>query len=52
MPMGAGSFTVCMFFFVSDVGAAMVPVSWCEMQCPKTKAKEHRKVAKVQQAAS
>ena len=50
MPISAGSFTVSMFF--SYVGAAMVPVSWCEMQCPKTKAKEHRKVAKVQQAAS
>ena len=33
------------------VGAAMVPISWCEMQCPKTRAKEHRKVAKVQQAS-
>ena len=26
----------------------MVPISWCEMQCPKTHAKEFRKVAKVQ----
>ena len=51
MPMTAGSFTVSIFFF-SCAGAAMVAVSWCEMQCPKTKAKEHRKVAKVQQAAS
>lgn len=39
-------------FAKSESGAAMVAVSWCEMQCPKTKAKEHRKVAKVQQAAS
>ena len=30
----------------------MVPISWCEMQCPKTRAKEYRKVAKVQQASS
>ncbi|XP_020616719.1 exosome complex component CSL4-like [Orbicella faveolata] len=33
------------------VGAAMVPISWCEMQCPKTRAKEYRKVAKVQQTS-
>lgn len=26
----------------------MVPVSWCEMQCPQTYLKEYRKVAKVQ----
>lgn len=31
----------------SEVGAAMVPVSWTEMQCPKTYNKEFRKVAKV-----
>lgn len=35
-------------FAESEAGAAMVPVSWCHMQCPKTKAKENRKVAKVQ----
>ena len=29
-------------------GVKMVPISWCEMQCPKTHVKEHRKVAKVQ----
>lgn len=38
-------------FAKSESGAAMVPVSWCEMQCPKTRAKEHRKVAKIQQAS-
>ncbi|XP_064603413.1 exosome complex component CSL4-like [Liolophura sinensis] len=32
----------------SEAGAPMVPISWCEMQCPKTFAKEYRKVAKVQ----
>lgn len=26
----------------------MVPLSWNEMQCPVTKLKEYRKVAKVQ----
>ncbi|XP_065750331.1 exosome complex component CSL4 isoform X3 [Phocoena phocoena] len=26
----------------------MVPISWCEMQCPKTHTKEFRKVARVQ----
>jgi len=31
----------------SEVGAAMVPVSWTEMQCPRTYNKEFRKVAKV-----
>lgn len=25
----------------------MIPVSWTEMQCPKTLVKEYRKVAKV-----
>lgn len=29
-------------------GAQMVPISWCEMQCPRTHAKEFRKVARVQ----
>ncbi|XP_018428297.1 PREDICTED: exosome complex component CSL4 isoform X3 [Nanorana parkeri] len=29
-------------------GATMVPISWCEMQCPKTHIKEPRKVARVQ----
>ncbi|XP_074640562.1 exosome complex component CSL4-like [Tubulanus polymorphus] len=31
----------------SEAGVSMVPISWCEMQCPKTMAKEYRKVAKV-----
>ncbi|XP_046384345.1 exosome complex component CSL4 [Ischnura elegans] len=31
----------------SEAGIAMVPVSWTEMQCPKTYNKEPRKVAKV-----
>uniref|UniRef100_A0A3P9BHC7 Exosome component 1 n=1 Tax=Maylandia zebra TaxID=106582 RepID=A0A3P9BHC7_9CICH len=32
----------------SEAGAQMVPISWCEMQCPLTHAKEFRKVARVQ----
>ncbi|XP_072280492.1 exosome complex component CSL4 [Pyxicephalus adspersus] len=32
----------------SEAGAIMVPISWCEMQCPKTHIKEPRKVARVQ----
>ena len=28
------------------LGAVMVPISWQEMQCPKTKVKEFRKCAK------
>ncbi|XP_001605472.1 exosome complex component CSL4 [Nasonia vitripennis] len=31
----------------SEEGVAMVPVSWTEMQCPKTLVKELRKVAKI-----
>jgi exosome complex component CSL4 len=31
----------------SAVGEAMLPVSWEEMQCPKSKVREPRKVAKV-----
>jgi exosome complex component CSL4 len=31
----------------SEAGLSMVPVSWTEMQCPKTYIKEYRKVAKV-----
>jgi len=31
----------------SEAGEAMIPVSWTEMQCPKTLNKEFRKVAKV-----
>ncbi|CAH1784657.1 unnamed protein product [Owenia fusiformis] len=33
---------------LSESGATMVPISWNEMQCPATYAKEYRKVAKVQ----
>uniref|UniRef100_A0A3Q3XM29 Exosome complex component N-terminal domain-containing protein n=1 Tax=Mola mola TaxID=94237 RepID=A0A3Q3XM29_MOLML len=32
----------------SESGAQMIPISWCEMQCPRTHAKEFRKVARVQ----
>ncbi|XP_030342726.1 exosome complex component CSL4 isoform X4 [Strigops habroptila] len=32
----------------SEAGMQMVPVSWCEMQCPRTHTKEFRKVARVQ----
>ena len=28
-------------------GIKMIPVSWTEMQCPKTYNKEYRKIAKV-----
>lgn len=31
----------------STAGATMVPISWQEMQCPVTSAKEYRKVAKI-----
>lgn len=30
-----------------ETGVPMVPVSWTEMQCPQTLAKEFRKVAKI-----
>jgi len=30
----------------SEAGAAMLPISWREMQCPGTSAVEFRKVAK------
>ncbi|KAM6185888.1 exosome complex component CSL4 isoform 3-T3 [Rhynchocyon petersi] len=30
------------------VRVQMVPISWCEMQCPQTHTKEFRKVARVQ----
>lgn len=29
------------------IGVAMVPISWTQMQCPKSLSKEFRKVAKV-----
>uniref|UniRef100_UPI00358FBD34 exosome complex component CSL4 isoform X2 n=1 Tax=Myxine glutinosa TaxID=7769 RepID=UPI00358FBD34 len=32
----------------SEAGGHMVPISWCEMQCPKSHVKELRKVARVQ----
>ncbi|KAJ8025928.1 Exosome complex component CSL4 [Holothuria leucospilota] len=32
----------------SEAGVNLVPISWCEMICPKTHIKELRKVAKVQ----
>lgn len=31
----------------SNQGVNMVPISWSEMQCPKTLVKEPRKVARV-----
>ncbi|XP_057341055.1 exosome complex component CSL4-like [Microplitis mediator] len=31
----------------SEEGVSLIPISWTEMQCPKTLAKEFRKVAKV-----
>eukprot|EP01097_Dermamoeba_algensis_P004277 TRINITY_DN2820_c0_g1_i2.p1 TRINITY_DN2820_c0_g1~~TRINITY_DN2820_c0_g1_i2.p1 ORF type:complete len:242 (-),score=63.65 TRINITY_DN2820_c0_g1_i2:175-861(-) len=34
-------------FAKSVAGATMIPISWEQMQCPKTKMKEFRKVAKV-----
>jgi len=33
---------------VLSPGAQMVPISWCEMQCPQTHTKDFRKVARVQ----
>ncbi|XP_074687187.1 exosome complex component CSL4 [Strix aluco] len=32
----------------SEAGVHMVPISWCEMQCPRTHTKDFRKVARVQ----
>ncbi|KAI5694155.1 hypothetical protein M8J75_011692 [Diaphorina citri] len=32
---------------LSEAGEVMVPISWTEMQCPLTRLKEFRKVAKV-----
>lgn len=34
-------------FGISERGSKLVPVSWCEMQCVDTGAREKRKVAKV-----
>jgi exosome complex component CSL4 len=33
-------------FATSVAGATMIPISWQEMQCPKTKTIEFRKCAK------
>ncbi|KGL73127.1 Exosome complex component CSL4, partial [Tinamus guttatus] len=32
----------------SEAGVQMVPISWCEMQCPRTHTKDFRKVPRVQ----
>ncbi|KPP75789.1 exosome complex component CSL4-like, partial [Scleropages formosus] len=32
----------------NEAGIQMIPISWCEMQCPHTHVKEFRKVARVQ----
>ncbi|GAB5358072.1 hypothetical protein AAMO2058_000427500 [Amorphochlora amoebiformis] len=37
---------------MSAAGHAMVPISWNQMQCPVTKAKEPRKVAKIKSVTS
>lgn len=34
-------------FFRWVAGVPMIPVSWTEMQCPKTHNKEPRKVARI-----
>ncbi|KAL6068186.1 Exosome complex component CSL4, partial [Balamuthia mandrillaris] len=34
-------------FATSMAGSTMIPISWNQMQCPKTKVVESRKVAKV-----
>ncbi|XP_007938236.1 exosome complex component CSL4 [Orycteropus afer afer] len=39
---------LCSNSIFSLPGVQMVPISWCEMQCPKTHTKEFRKVARVQ----
>ena len=36
------------FFPICVAGVNMIPISWCEMVCPKSHAKEYRKVARVQ----
>lgn len=33
----------------SEAGATMIPISWTEMMCPRTSAKEPRKVARIKQ---
>ena len=37
---------------VGEAGVAMVPISWCQMQCPETGKLVYRKVAKVKEAVS
>lgn len=32
---------------IAFADVAMIPISWTEMQCPKTMVKEFRKVAKI-----
>lgn len=39
------SFLILIAYYVT--GVAMVPISWTQMQCPKSLCKEFRKVAKV-----
>ncbi|XP_065183927.1 exosome complex component CSL4-like isoform X1 [Sycon ciliatum] len=39
--------TLGVIYAVSEVGVPMTAVSWAEMQCPKSKVKQFRKVAKV-----
>ncbi|KFQ24159.1 Exosome complex component CSL4, partial [Merops nubicus] len=42
-----GGGTKCVYH-VASLGVQMVPISWCEMQCPRTHTKDFRKVARVQ----
>ncbi|KAH7818546.1 putative 3'-5' exoribonuclease [Monocercomonoides exilis] len=37
-------------YATSIAGEVMYPISWEEMECPKTKMREHRKVAKIRLA--
>lgn len=32
---------------INFTGVAMIPISWTQMQCPKSMSKEFRKVAKI-----
>jgi len=40
-------FLLSYFILRHLTGVAMVPISWTQMQCPKSLSKEFRKVAKV-----
>lgn len=40
-------FSILNRFSYKLLGVAMIPISWTQMQCPKTLYKEYRKVAKV-----